>query len=166
MVTRVVTTDYFLDTVVRFEQPGRYWLWASADTWALSDRDSNGDLNPNGEIKEAYYKKFKTQWASDPQQTDVPRLPGYEFVPEPVIKQFLFRARAGTETPGYIDRFFVDLSYTVGYGFFPVVPRGFKIEGTHAYYDPRRVELTPLPKTQANSCNFEHWGFALERPYQ
>jgi hypothetical protein len=162
------TTDYWQDGVFVNETSARYWLYAAADTWVLSNIDSSGNVIPPSLRKYEVYKSFESGWVSDPQTTDIPKLPGYENVPTPLLKVFLFRARAGTETPGFIDRFFVDTSYTVGYGFFPVTPIGFKIQGLHFYYNPMDgfvKELPPLT-TATNNCNFTNWGFALERLYQ
>ena len=162
------TTDCWQDRVFVSETPARYWLYAAADTWVLSNIDSSGNLIPAVSRKYEVYKSFESGWVSDPQTTDIPKLLGYESVPTPLLKVFLFRARAGTETPGFNDRFFVDTSYSVGYGFFPVVAQGFKIQGLHFYYNPADgfvKELPPLTRA-TNDCNFTNWGFALERLYQ
>ncbi len=158
------TTDYFLDTFQTVELPGRYYLWATAHTWALSDVDGNGNLYPGGQLRWAFYNQWDSSWTSDPKTTDLP-VPDSMGQLGPWVKTFLFRARAGTHQPGYTDRFFVDVSRYFGYGFFPVLPRGFKIKGYHFYHNPRTLETASIIPTTATNCNFTHWGFAMERPF-
>lgn len=135
------TSDYWVDAAVDNARPGRYWLRAYAHVWARTTDNCCFHI---------WFRTYDSGWVADPKNTDLPQVGA---LPTGFTKLFLFRARGGS---GVSPRFFEP---------FPTAA-SFKIKGVHEYYDPLNPNDGPqsLGETRVlDSCNFEHWGFALEK---